>query len=263
MTLENFTSVFQSKSQEDIKIICTSLLKFAVTYKEMWITVGICALIGVLILLTRKELGRTFRKSAVFSLVIYATYMIGTLGMYLFSMQGGEAISLAGIQRYTKSILIAILYLNMVPAVMLISELSEKRLMTSTVTACVFVSFFVGMCISSGSITTVVQYKQDLTERNWIDDTRKKYDVPMDSTYCFLILSEDNPSYFYFMGRYIFQSSNVTVKVIESEDDFNEISQKYVFVFDQGNEIIQDWIQRVYPEQVGNEVIIQPVGKNQ
>ena len=85
----------------------------------------------------------------------------------------------------------------------------------------------------------------------------------MDSTYCFLILSEDNPSYFYFMGRYIFQSSNVTVKVIESEDDFNDISQKYVFVYDQNNEIIQDWIQKVYPDQVGNEVIIQPVRENQ
>ena len=145
MTLAKFESVFQGKTPEDIKAICTSLLKFAVTYKEVWITAGICALIGVLIHFTRKELGKDFRKIAGFSFVLYVTYMIGMLGMYLFSMPGGESGNLAGIGRYTKTILIAILYLNMVPAVVMISDLPEKRIKTVCSTACVFISFFVGM----------------------------------------------------------------------------------------------------------------------
>ena len=261
MTFKSFESVFESKTQEGIKAICSSLLKFAVTYKELWITIGICALIGVLIHFTRKELGKDFRKIATFSLILYVTYMIGMLGMYLFSMPGGESGNLAGIGRYTKTILIAILYLNMVPAVVLISDLPEKRMKTVFTTVCVFVSFFAGMFISSGSIATVLQAKYDASERKWIEDAGKKYNVPMESSCCILIPSKDS-GYAYHLGKYIFQTS-VQVRIIQSEDDFNKVSQKYVFVYDQDNEIIQNWIQKVYPEQVGNEVIIQPVGKNE
>ena len=262
MTVENFTSVFQNKSQADIKVICTSLLKFAVSYKEVWITAGICALIGVLILVTRKELGKDSHKIVGFSLILYVTYMIGMLGMYLFSMPGGENGSLAGIGRYTKTILIAILYLNMVPAVVMISDLPEKRIKTVCSTACVFISFFVGMYISSGSIKTVVQNKPDTSTRNWLESTIEKYSIPMESSYCMLISSKDDFSYLLTLGTYTFQTP-VKKAVIESEDDFNNISQKYVFVYDRDNEIIQNWIQKVYPEQIGNEVIIQPVANNQ
>ena len=267
MTFESFESVFKGKTPENIKTICTTLLKFAVSYKEVWITVGICALIGVLIHFTRKELGKDFRKIAVFSLILYVTYMIGMLGMYLFSMPVGEYGKLAGVGRYTKTILIAILYLNMVPAVVMISDLPEKQMKTVFTTACVFVSFFIGMFISSGSIAAVVINKTDngesssTAERKWIEDAGKKYNVPMESSYCILIPSEDS-GYAYHLGKYIFQTS-VKVRIIQSEDDFNLVSQKYVFVYDQDNEIIQDWIQKVYPDQVGNEVIIQPVANNQ
>ena len=257
MTFESFESVFAARTPEGIKTICMSLLRYAVTYKKVWTTAAVCALIGVLILVARKELMKEFRKTAVLSLVIYVTYMIGMLGMYLFSMPGGENGELAAVSRYTKSILIAILYLNMVPAVMLISELSGRKLMTAAAAACVFASFYV----VSGSFTTVLQLSYDASERKWIEDACKKYSVAMESSYCILIPSDD-AGYASYLGKYIFQTP-VKAAVIQNEDDFNEISQKYVFVYDQNNEIIQNWVQKVYPEQVGNEVIIQPVGKTQ
>ena len=259
MTLESFTSVFHTKSQEDIKTICASLLEFAVTYKELWITVGICALIGVLILLTREELRKVFFKVGLLSIVIYVTYMIGMLGMYLFSMPGNGAIGLSSVERYTKTILIAILYLNMVPAIMLISDLSGEKLMTSAAAACIFCSFFAGMYISSGSITTVVQYEfnnsgRNRVERDWLEDAIKKNDVPMGSSYCILI-PENDAGYASYLGKYILQAP-INVKVVENEDDLSDITQTYIFNFDQDNEIIQNWIRETYPEQVGNEVII-------
>ena len=259
MTLESFTSVFHTKSQEDIKTICASLLEFAVTYKELWITVGICALIGALILITRKEIGKGFLKVGLLSIVIYVTYMIGMLGMYLFSMPGNGAIGLSSVERYTKTILIAILYLNMVPAVMLISDLSGKRLITSAAAACMFCLFFAGMYIGSGLITTVVQFEfnnsgRNCVERDWLEDAIKKNDVPMGSSYCILI-PENDAGYASYLGKYILQTP-INVKVVENEDDLSDISQAYIFNYDQDNDIIQNWIQETYPEQVGNEVII-------
>lgn len=41
--------------------------------------------------------------------------------------------------------------------------------------------------------------------------------------------------------------------------NLDEIKSKYIFVYDQDNDIIKDWIAEKYPEQQGNEVIIQAV----
>ncbi len=257
MTVENFKRVFEAKTKENIMQICDSFLKFTFTYKELWITVGIGALIGVLIFLMNKEkFGKVFLKTAAFSLVIYVTYQIGMLAMYLFSMPGKEATDLSSIERYTKTILIAILYLNMVPAMLLIAQLNGKRAKTIITTGCIFTSFFAGMYISSGSITTVVQDKPDASERNWFENAALTYSVRMYESYCNLIPSDDS-GYAYYLGRYLFQSDAITSKVIESEDDLNDITSKYIFVYDQNNEIIQNWILENYPEQLGNEVIIQ------
>lgn len=259
MTVENYKSVFGDKTAEDIHLICTSMIKFVITYKEVWTTAGIGLLIGVLILSTRKKrLERMFRKTVVFSLLLYVTYQIGMLAMYLFSMPGWEATHLASIDRYTKTVLIAILYLLMVPAVKLISVIRKKKAMTIIATASTFASFFVGMFISSGTIRTVVQNKIDASERNWIEAACEKYGVPMYESYTILIPASD-AGYAHYLGKYIFQSNDITTPVVESVENLDEITSKYIFVYDQDNEIIKNWIAEKYPEQQGNEVIVQAV----
>ena len=39
-------------------------------------------------------------------------------------------------------------------------------------------------------------------------------------------------------------------------DVLNSISSKYIFVYDNENEIINTWIKKKYPNQFGNDVII-------
>jgi hypothetical protein len=255
MTISNFYDVFQGKAIDDIKQIFISLLKYMVSYKEVWITFGFIVLTGILIFLTRKELKKSFNKVLTFSIILYIVYGFGMLAMYIFSMPLNEAIGLASIDRYTKTILIAILYLNMVITVKIISELSDKKLVTITATLS-FVSYFVGMYISSGSINTVVQNEVDSSERNWIVNVSTKYNVPMYETYCILIPSKDS-GYTSYLCKYIFQTNDVTTIVVDSEDDLKEISSKYIFIYDQDNKIINSWVQANYPEQYGNEVIIQ------
>lgn len=258
MTVKNYASVFGNKTRNDILSISSSLLRFAVSYKEIWITVGIAALIGLLILLERKDLKKSFLKVAVYSFVLYVVYQLGMLAMYLFSMPLGEAIILASVDRYTKTILTAILYLNMILAVKLISELSGKKMMTAITTICTFASFFAGMYISSGAVKTVVQEKVDATKRKqieeWVGGARAKYGVPSNESYCILSPSSDD-GYTFFLGRYIFMEEKVTARVIENEEELDNLWEKYIFVYDRDNEVINNWIQKKYPEQVGNEVI--------
>ena len=258
MTVENYKSVFGDKTPEDIRLICTSLFKFVVSYKGVWITVGIGALVGALILFAKKKPGKLFWKTAEFSLILYVTYQLGMLAMYLFSMPGWEATHLASIERYTKTILIAILYLEMVPAVAILSALARKRAMTVITVFCTCASFLIGMYLSSGTITTVVQNKVDAAERNWIEAARIKYGVPMYESYCILVPEKDS-GYANYLGKYIFQSMDMKTPVVESKETLDGITSKYIFVYDQNNEIINNWIKENYPEQFGNEVIIQTV----
>ena len=174
-------------------------------------------------------------------------------------MPGEGAVNLAAIDRYTKTILVAILYVIMIPAVQLVSQTDAKKALTFFTTACISASFFVGMYISSGTINTVIQNKTDATERNWIENAGKKYGVPMYNSYCILIPSADS-GYASYLGKYIFQSNAVSTEVVESEENLNNISAKYIFVYDQTNEVINAWIQKNYPEQIGNEVIVQTAG---
>ncbi len=265
MTAENYKSVFESKTQEDILSICSSLFKYEISYKDVWITVGICALIAVLIILfKKKKLLKLFLKIAVFSLILYVVYQLGLLAMYLFSMPGREATNLACIDRYTKTILIAILYLNMVPAVRLISETAKKMLMSAVAAAGIFLSFFVGIYISTGSVKTVFQKEMDenekrwTEERKWLEEANVKYEVPTHESYCILIPSSGDPGFtYYYIGEYIFMSTDITAFVVESEESLDGIAAKYIFVYDQDNENINNWIEANYPEQLGNEVIIQ------
>lgn len=261
MTVKNYTSVFGGKSHEDIMKICSSLFKFAITYKETWITVGIAVIIGILTLLVNKGIKKSFFKVVVVSLVIYVVYQLGMLAMYLFSMPGEEATSLAAIERYTKTILIAIIYLNMISVVQLISKAAKKKILTIITTVCTFVTFFAVRYISSGSINsmkTVVQNEVVATERNWIEDACTEYAVPMHESYCILIPSEDF-GYAYYLGKYIFQSTDIGTTVVQSEEQLNNVVAKYIFVYDQDNENVNNWIQKNYPEQLGNKVIIQTV----
>ena len=78
-------------------------------------------------------------------------------------MPGEGAVNLAAIDRYTKTILVAILYVIMIPAVQLVSQTDAKKALTFFTTACISASFFVGMYISSGTINTVIQNKTDAT----------------------------------------------------------------------------------------------------
>lgn len=256
MTIDNFLTVFRGKTQDDISQICSLFFYFIISYKEVLIVVGIVILTGILVLLTRKELLKQFIKIAVYSIIIYVVYQLGMLVMYIFSMPLKEAIKLAGIDRYIKTILIVILYLNMILVVELLSELSSKKWSTIVITFCTFISYFIGMYVSTGSIKTVVQNEVDSSERSWLESVSAKYDVPMYESYCILIPSKDS-GYAHVLCNYIFQSTDVTALVVNNEDDLNEISSKYIFIYDQDNKIINSWVQANYPEQYGNEVIIQ------
>lgn len=256
MTVENYQSVFGDKSVEDIRTICKGMLKLSTTFKDVWVLLIIAVLLGMFVFFFAKECLRDYKKLLIFSISLFVCYQLGMLGMYLFSMPGGEATSLAGSVRYLKTVLLAIFLLYMAFSVRMISLETFKQKDSLFSTIAVIVSIFVLAYVSQGSIQFAPKTVNNSEERLWIENNKELYSIPMHESYCMLIPSSDS-GYAYYLLKYIFQSNDVSSKIVESIDDLSDISSKYILVYDKDNEIINTWINDTYPEQLGNDVIIQ------
>ncbi len=255
MTSDNYKSVFGAKSAEEIKTTCTAMLKLSVTHRGVWITFGILLLTGLLTVLICKEQWRVWVKAILFSVAVYVTYQVGMLGMYLFSMPGKEATALAGSDRYVKTILIAILYVAVILFMKILAELNMRKYASVAAAAVMFVLPFVYMQLSMGAVRFVWQGNDSSVTRDWMEQTRNEYAVPDGESYCVLIQDESSRTYVYFLGKYLFQSDDVTTMVVTDRDDLYSIDAKYIFVYDSENTVIQDWIRDNYPDQAGKVVI--------
>ena len=190
MTVENYQSVFGNKSVEDIRAICKGLLKLSITFKDVWVLLIIAVLFGIVSSLFLLKGSLSDYKNLLGSLfILYVCYQLGMLGMYLFSMPGGEATSLAGSVRYLKTVLIAIFLLYMAFSVRMISleTLKQKDSLFSTIA--VIVSIFVLAYVSQGSIQFAPKTVNNSEERLWIENNKELYSIPMHESYCMLILS--------------------------------------------------------------------------
>ena len=256
MTVENYSNVFGDKTSEDIRTISISLFKFVTTWKDVWVMIAIILFVGIGIWLTKAKIWKIYMKTCIFSVVMYVAYQLGMLAMYLFSMPIDEAIVLASVTRYTKTILLAILYLMMIPMLKVISEVTIEKIIGVIVILGFCMSFFVYLYISFGKVKLAIQYTDNPEERNWIEGMKNAYGVPNESSYCVLIPKSDS-GYVYFLEKYIFQSNSVGSAVISTQEDMDNITAKYVFLYDQNNEIVNAWVKNHYPDQYGNDVIIQ------
>ena len=255
--MANFNSVFGEKNAEDIAAICSSFFKFAASYRDVWYLAGLSAALGILIWIMHKGLWKPYIKIVGFSVLVYFLYQLGTLAMYIFSMPIGEAVVLASAERYTNTVLIAILYLNMVPVMMLLGMLKGETGKTIAASVCVFALTMGLMYADLGTIKVVFQNEPHAEERNYIEAVKAEYHLPLQGSY-FMPIPENDNGFSWYLLRYTFQTNDVAAVVVESYENLEYIQNyEYILVYDYENKIIKDWIMKNFPEQYGNEVIIQ------
>lgn len=255
MTTANYKNVFASKTAEDVRSICHAMLKFSLTYKDVWFIFLCLIFAGIICFTVTKANRKMFVKIFIFNLIMYTTYQIGMLAMYLYSMPEAEAATLSSSSRYCKTILIAILYGIMLLYLKIISDVELKKLtgiisaLTIAIVTCMLMEG------TLGTFKTVFSDVPNASERNWIQNIKNQYRIPIKGSYCIVISSSD-PGYAYYLGKYIFETNNIRFLVTPNQKDMNTINSKYILVYDKKNTAVQEWIATNYPEQIGNEVII-------
>ena len=253
MTAENYLSTISAKSADDLLNICSSFLKFAMSWKDIWIAAALFAVIGCLIYIWGKGVWKYYRKIFLGAALIYVVYQLGMLAMYLFSMPRNEALHLASSIRYSKTILIAIAYLDMIPALMLLSEIPDSKVLEYLTSACIPVFICAFLYTATGSLKPQGEFAPG--SRIWMDAAIREYDVPECSSYSIICTASDS-GYLHYLARYLLHSDAI-LEIDVDDLDSETVSGNYIFIDDPENEDVRNWVRINFPDQVGKRVILQ------
>ncbi len=260
MTAENFAAVFRTKTTESAAGILGSLLRFLAGWKDGWMTLGLLLAILLLSRFFLREERKSIRNSTLLAGGMLLVYQAGIYGMYLFSMPGREAVTLAGLERYEKTVIIAVLYLMMIPVMKMIPErLANGRFRSVLPAVVVSALMLVYMGITQGRIAFAFQGpfsgKEDPEWRIQLERMKAEYRIPEGKSYTVLIPKTADRNYTYYLCKYIFQSGEIDPLYAETYEELNGISSEYILVCHR-NDVISKWTDFYYPEQAEASVIL-------
>lgn len=259
MTIENYKNSFLLKSAQEFKRIIGNFLKLSFSFqtaKEFYFIILFFIILGILLPMFSDEIKKKYKKIILSSIFLYITYMIGMMFMYFFSMGGDEAANLAGYDRYRKTIFVCVLYLILVFSLEMISEIKNNWKKW----VCLIICF--GMLIFNWgkfrSYETILTIPKDVPEtRHWIEQEISRYNIPLESSYMILCPSSVDGNYATVICQYFLYSSEVSVQTISEKIQLDVAKEyEYIFVMDEENNIIQQWVKENYPNQIGNKVIV-------
>lgn len=158
--------------------------------------------------------------------LIYAMYMIGMVGMYLFAMPPEEAVRLAGIDRYRRSMLIwihAMLHVSILISLSrFCAEGDRPRLYRSGAYLCMLLCLLSGWVVYNWSyrrIKTVADgyVCDELNMRQTLEGLLKEENIPSGDSYLLWLPKDRNDDYhrlFYgYLMRYLTNSNDVCIAV--------------------------------------------------
>ncbi len=255
MTVENYQNVFSQKTGEQIESILSNVIKYSFGGREFIYILLFLVIIGIMSILIDIQNRKVYMKLVFSSVFLYITYMIGIAFMYLFSMPIQEAQGLAGIDRYRKTIFIAVYYLLMLFSLILVSSIESikkgwRYLLGIYLPLIIWIGEWRGkpfpIIFNSGSEGMRIEIEQVIKENQ----------VPNESSCIVCVSSEDFVGYVYYLCRYLLWTEDISTRVISDASQFSDVENyQYVLIYDKDNKLIQDWIKNNYPNQEGKVAI--------
>lgn len=187
----------------------------------------------------RKLPVRRLLMPAAFIVLVYALYQLGNLGMYLFSMPEGEALVMAGYDRYYGSIVL-FCYVYVLYHILEWMELQKHlpALGAALLLLCVFWKAGADPAILRRTPTGSVRAEM---ERLMTDYSIEHY---LDYLVC---IPQDDMGYTYHLTKYLLYTNTVDVHIVTDREQFEEtvdialdLGYQYLINLDPENTIITD-----------------------
>lgn len=261
LSLTRYGRVLAGKTVSEVWEITKKFFSFMISGKELYLSLSLLLIIGVCAFLAGKEEFCEYQKVALLVAGIYFSYMFFLYLMYIFSMPTGEAMNLAGIVRYRRSILIAIFYLLAAEMCKLYNLLPSRLIRCGSAVA-LGILFYVAVSVIRVTSPLIRWTFVGATERNmtqggreWLEEAARRYSLPRDKRY-FLCSDERSRSYMYYMARYQLYSPHVLSRNITMAEQLEEVRTcDYLLVWDLYNPFVKEWLAKNYPDQASLRVV--------
>ena len=253
LTADYLQQTGSDKSLADIQTICKGVLVYMSTRKELFGLIGWMVILAGITCLLKPGLKRKYAALVCFAVMMYVLYGAGMMGMFVFSMPRIAALALECIDRYTKTVDVAIGYLLAAYSLYLISAIDNRRM--SVMTNVLFLLMAGIWHIQLGEQYHIFKLPAGSSVRTEIESPIEEYGVQ--KGYSYLVCSrEDHYDMPYFIWKYQMDTMHVKQIVVEQESQMEiEKDYDYVIVLDENNAIIQSWVEAHYPDQAGKRVI--------
>lgn len=232
MTLSNYKTVFFSKAPQ---VLITTLVVFAKTFFLDGTGSWLFFLTAAAMLLLCKKQGQKDGARAVLlvALISYFVYMLGMLGMFLFSMPDEEALRLAGYGRYQRTILIFVWGLLLIA--FSLQDLHFHRGQRQRLWKIARGLLAIVLMVSAIKPHFSHYQRQDLsgTDRAHLDSLIETYNIPTGKTYLFLVSDQRQDSGLLdFLAGYLLDSENYIICTPTTVEEPAPEAYEYVILYE-------------------------------
>ena len=252
LSLDWFRTILADKTMEEIAETVDMVLAGLVSRTEgLWLLAWF-AVLGML--MWRNVLRGGTKQYALFVVsgaALYGVYAVGIGAMYVFSMEDyGELLAFT---RYMRSIDVALYYLLTVCAGLLLSNLTKRHAAA--------VGVALALLTAAGWHWQTGEYQKEKlaccpVEWRWeLEAPIAEYGIQPGKRYL-LCVNEEHHGWPRRIWRYQLETGAVD-QVLVSDADQLQIAKNYdyVVILDEGNPVIEAWVQENYPGAVGSRVI--------
>lgn len=252
VSAEWFAMMLSEKATSDVMKIALGTVTYMITRKEFWGLLALTAGLGALCWWAKKN-WKDYGMALLWGFALYGLYTIGLMGMFAFSMPKQAALRLECIDRYAATVDVTIYYLVLCAMTWLLSQIavSKKRIIAGLGAAALVLTLWkVERNFANpwmlGEPNSVRVQAQELID---------EYGIQKGYRYLLCVRSNqyDMP---YFIWKYLMDTPDIMqVVVVDEKQMKKEEEADYVVCFDEGNPVIEKWVQENYPNQAGKCVI--------
>lgn len=256
LSVNNMRSVFEGKSWTDIISIIHTFVSQVLNIHNRAIYLGFLLMPILVYGLYRKN--SLILKLSGFSVLIYIFWQLGTLGMYIFSMPIGEALTIDGYERYHATIFVFAGGIIISCYLLLLNNLllDQNGLLKSLCVCSAFVLIWFFSHISNFNYLKRRQYEGTIREK--YDQLVEKWGI-QEGKNCLVVVADndENQGYVSYMTRYLLYPKSyncVQLKDAIIKNDTQLQQYDYIITFGDDNNLLQ-----FMQEKFGNysEVVIQ------
>ena len=239
MSVSNYSYIFVEKNFSEIITIVQKMVFQTCSFsnRALW-----ALLFGLVLCVFFKylvpESGQTMKKTFLLAVAVYVLYQLGTLGMYLFSMPGSEALSLAGYSRYHQTIVMYVTGLIIIETMQGLAELQSTPFRTIRSIATVIVALTFIYYTLAPNLSFYRKQNLEKTERYKFDQLIAQYDIQEGLSYLILASEDRNDGgYLYFMSKYLLDPAYVLIQPGKNLSQIHLSDFDYVIAFEETDEI--------------------------